>query len=193
MPSWLAGGALAGAWFLFFTLIARCFNRAKRNRPRVGPAAPAADTKTSQVAEAHAKLCLDPSGLIRRGKFGGIDLFDSPLEQQIGFMDAAALRAMYEEHVLSKASKTQFSPTPHNPNFLCTSEGEFFYVVGKDGIDMATWELKPGARPTYDDSQMVDGRNAASIEELMSSPETKRSGLRVVEIIALRLYSGKFT
>jgi len=177
--AWLAAGTAAG---VLYALLAHVFSRAKKNR---------VDPHVSQVAEAHAKLCLDPSGLIRRGKFGGIDLFDRPLEQQIGFMDARALRAMYEEHVLSKDSKTPFSP-PHNPNLRCTPETEFGFVVGTDGIDIVTWELKPQALPTYDDDMMVEGRNAKTIEEVMSSSEAKRSGLRNVEAIALRLYSGKF-
>ncbi len=34
------------------------------------------------------------SGLIRKGKFGGIDWFDSMLEEQVGYMDATALRGI---------------------------------------------------------------------------------------------------
>ena len=37
---------------------------------------------------------MDVSGLVRKGKFGGIDLFDSTLEEQVGYMDTTALRGM---------------------------------------------------------------------------------------------------
>ena len=37
---------------------------------------------------------------------------------------------------------------------------------------------------------MVEGRNATPISELLEAEEAKRAGLRDVEVIALRLYSG---
>ena len=40
---------------------------------------------------------MDASGLIRKGVFGGIALFDGTLEDQVGHMDAAALRAKLED------------------------------------------------------------------------------------------------
>ena len=88
------------------------------------------------------------SGLIRKGKFGGIDWFDSMLEEQVGYMDATALRGMCAEHCMHAASSTApFSP-PNNPGLVCMPKGEFFFVVGKD---IAKWEVKPGARPAkYD-------------------------------------------
>jgi len=89
---------------------------------------------------------MDASGLIRKGVFGGIALFDGTLEDQVGHMDASALRAIYAEHVLSADAKTAFSP-PNNPTMECTPEGELFYVVGTDGIDTEKCELKPDAPP----------------------------------------------
>jgi pyruvate/2-oxoglutarate dehydrogenase complex dihydrolipoamide acyltransferase (E2) component len=77
----------------------------------------------NEVAQRHAKLCMDVSGLIRKGKFGGIALFDSTLEEQVGCMDAPALRGMYAEHVMDAASSAApFSP-PNNPSLTCTPEG----------------------------------------------------------------------
>jgi len=145
----------------------------------------------NEVAQRHAKLCMDVSGLIRKGKFGGIALFDSTLEEQVGYMDATALRGMYAEHVMDAASSAApFSP-PNNPSLTCTPEGEFWYVVGKDGIDITKWEVKPGALPAKYEGCMVEGRNATPLSELLEADEAKRAKLRDTELIALRLYSGK--
>jgi hypothetical protein len=158
---------------------------------RLGGGAPGSDATANEVSQRHAKLCLDVSGLIRKGKFGGIDLFDSMLEEQVGYMDATALRGLYAEHCMDTASSTTpFSP-PNNPGLKCTPEREFFYVVGKDGIDIAKWEVKPGARPATYDGCMVEGRNTTSLSELLEADEAKRAKLRDTELIALRLYSGK--
>ena len=62
------------------------------------------------MAQRHAKLCMDASGLIRKGVFGGIALFDGTLEDQVGHMDASTLRAIYAEHVLSADAQLPFSP-----------------------------------------------------------------------------------
>ena len=229
---------------------------------------------SNEVAQRHAKLCMDASGLIRKGAFGGIALFDGTLEEQVGHMDASALRAIYGEHVLAENAQTSFSP-PNNPTLKCTPEDELFYVVGKDGIDTEKWELKTcptcerktgddrvdvrkgdvlmvkddvdAVKSSFKDSDldldhwdvhedymgmhgvvsetddfsvclehedgqlvwwpygavvmetsaleeraaMTEGRNCKSIRELMESDEAKRAGLRDVEVIALRLYSGK--
>ena len=69
----------------------------------------------------------------------------------------------------------------------------FYYVVSsiKDGIDIAKWEVKPGARPAKYDGCMVEGRNATPLSELLQADEAKRAKLRDTELIALRLYSGK--
>ena len=145
----------------------------------------------NEVAQRHAKLCMDASGLIRKGKFGDIDLFDSMLEEQVGYMDATALRGMYAEHCMDAASSNApFSP-PNNPSLVCTPEREFYYVVGEGGIDIAKWEVKPGARPAKYDGCMVEGRNDTPLSELLEADEAKRAKLRDTELIALRLYSGK--
>jgi hypothetical protein len=78
---------------------------------------PSVVATANEVAQRHAKLCMDVSGLIRKGKFGGIDLFDSMLEEQVGYMDATALRGMYAEHCMDAASSiAPFSP-PNNPSW----------------------------------------------------------------------------
>jgi hypothetical protein len=141
------------------------------------------------VAQTHSKLCMDPSSLVRKGTFGGMALFDSRLEEQVGCMDVVPLRAMWAEHCLSSDSSTTFSP-PNNPTLVCTPQDEFYFVVGKDGIDKREWKLKPGAVPTFDTCSMVEGRNAKAISELLESPEAKAAGLLDVEIVALRLFSG---
>jgi DNA segregation ATPase FtsK/SpoIIIE-like protein len=172
----------------------------ERKRVAAGAEAPAARARkacvpsvvatANEVAQRHAKICMDVSGLIRKGKFGGIDLFDSMLEEQVGYMDATALRGMYAEHCMGAASLAPFSP-PNNPSLICTPEREFWYVVGKDGIDIAKWEVKSGARPAKYDGCMVEGRNDTPLSELLEADEAKRAKLRDTELIALRLYSGK--
>ena len=142
----------------------------------------------NQVAQRHAKLCMDVSGLIRKGVFGGIALFDGTLEDQVGHMDASALRAFYAEHVLSADAQTPFTP-PNNP-MQCTPESELWFVVGTDGIDTEKGELKPDASPAHYAGCMVEGRNDKSLSKLMEAEEARRAGLRVEEVVALRLYSG---
>ena len=85
--------------------------------------------------------------------------------EQVGWADSIALRGIFAEHVLSSDSQTTFSP-PNNPELVCTPERELFFVVGKDGIDTATWEIKPDAHPTYEASAMVSGRNAEHMAKL---------------------------
>ena len=165
--------------------------RAPAESAAPAPAMPLHADAQGEVAQRHAKLCMDVSGLIRKGKFGGIDLFDSMLEEQVGYMDATALRGMYAEHCMDAASSNApFSP-PNNPSLVCTPEREFYYVVGEGGIDIAKWEVKPGARPAKYDGCMVEGRNATPLSELLQADEAKRAKLRDTELIALRLYSGK--
>ena len=168
--------------------LVRCLAQARASEVRA-PAESAAPE--NEVAQRHAKLCMDVSGLIRKGKFGGIAFFDSTLEEQVGCMDAPALRGMYAEHVMDAASSAApFSP-PNNPSLTCTPEGEFWYVVGKDGIDITKWEIKPGALPAEYDGCMVEGRNATPLSELLKADEAERAKLRDTELIVLRLYSGK--
>ena len=62
---------------------------------RLGGGAPGSEATANEVAQRHGKLCMDGSGVIRRGRCGGIDLFDSMLEEQVGYMDATALRGIY--------------------------------------------------------------------------------------------------
>jgi hypothetical protein len=159
------------------------------------PAACARDASASsmvatanEVEQRHAKLCMDVIGLVRKGKFGGIDLFDSTLEEQVGYMDTTALRGMYAEHCMDAASSNApFSP-PNNAGLECTPEVKFYYIVCKDGIDIAKWEFKPGARPATYDGCMVEGCSSTPLSELLEADEAKRAKL---ELIALRLYSGK--
>jgi len=138
------------------------------------------------VAQRHATLCIHVSCVIKKGKFGDIDLFDSTLEEQVDYIDANALRGIYA----AASSSALFSP-PNNPGLECTPDCEFYYVVGKDGIDIDKWEVKPGARPSTYDGCMVEGRNATPLSELLEADEAKRAKLRDTELIALRLYSGK--
>ena len=100
------------------------------------------------------------------------ELFDSTLDEHIGFMDSRPLRAMYAEHVMAPGSQEPFSP-PNNPDLVCTPEGEFNFVVGKDGVDTEKWELKPGARPTCAEESMVAGRNNKALEDLLKMPQVR--------------------
>ena len=108
----------------------------------------------------------------------------------MGWADSIALRGIFAEHVLSSDSQTTFSP-PNNPELVCTPERELFFVVGKDGIDTATWEIKPDAHPTYEASDMVSGRNAEHMAKLKEAVEFKQAKLTEAELVALRLYTGR--
>ena len=145
---------------------------ARLGEPKVAPSSsrPSVAATGNKVAQRHAKLCMDASGLIRKGVFGGIALFDGTLEDQVGHMDASALRAIYAEHVLSADAKTAFSP-PNNPTLDCTPEGELFYVVGTDGIDTEKCELKPDACPAHYEGCMVQGRNDTPLSKLLVAEE----------------------
>ena len=146
---------------------------------------PAVDVSAAAVT---SKICMDPSSLVP-GKFGDIALFDRPLDQDVGFMDAVPLRGIYLEHVISADSLTAFSP-PNHPHLRCTPKGELYFVVGKHGYKTETFELDLEALPTYGDSDMVQGRNAKSLAELMRAPEVVSAGLLLAEVVALRLHSG---
>ena len=146
-------------------------------------------SEANSVAQKQLKLCMYPTALVRKGTFGGIALFDSTLEQQLGVMDPLVLRAMYAEHVLSSDSRESFSP-PNHPDLICTPEGEFSFVAGKHGVDTANWDLKPNAHPLCAPGAMIPGRNAISLATLSQATEAKRAQLLPVEILALRLYSG---
>jgi hypothetical protein len=158
---------------------------AARGEGRPAPA----ERKATAVQDKHAKLCLDPAGLVRKGKFGGIRLFDSLLSDAIGFMASSVGRAMYAEHVMAAGSQVAFSP-PKHPNYTTTPEQEWYFVVGVDGIDQETFELKPDGRPTCREGSMFPGRNAKRVADLMEMPQAQRAGLTGFEIVALRLYSG---
>lgn len=163
-------------------------------RPTAPPATIAANARVvvaagNAVAQRHAKLCMDPSTLVRKGEFGSIELFDCQIEEQLGCMDVKSLRGIYAEHCLSPDSHKVFSP-PNNPSLSCTPEEEFFFVVGKDGINQEKWELNPGARPASYPGCMVAGRNATTIAELLGRPEAAKAGLRTDELMAIRMYSG---
>lgn len=51
--------------------------------------------------------------LVRKGKFGGIQLSDRALEESTGHMDVNLIRGIYTEHMLSSDSHVVFSP-PNN-------------------------------------------------------------------------------
>jgi len=137
-----------------------------------------------------SKFCMDPRALVT-GTFGGIDLFDSTLEEQLGPADPDPLRAIYAEHCLMPDSNAPYRPT-NNPTLVTTPKLEFEFVVGSSSIDAAQgqWKLKPASHPSLYPACMVEGRNCKSIEALLATPEAKAAQLLDVEIIALRLGSG---
>jgi hypothetical protein len=118
----------------------------------------------------------------------GIELFDSTLQEQLGPADADILRAMYAEHCLDQDAKEPYYA--ENIGMTTCPELEFGAVVGQDGVDRTQWQLKHDAQPTLYPGAMVEGRNAKTIKELMTSAEAKKAGLIDVEIIGLRLASG---
>ena len=139
------------------------------------------------MAEMHEKLCLDPNSLVRKGKLGGMALFDSTLEQHIGSMDGIPLRGMLTEHCHSPDSHKKFNPA-NAIALWSTPEKEFYFVVGEDGVDQRNWKLVPGAQPTVYEGALVEGRVVKSVTDLQREPQA--AVLRDVEIVALRLYCG---
>jgi len=139
------------------------------------------------VAEMHAKLCMDPSGLIRKGSIAGIELFDSSIEGLVGFSDESPLRGLFTEHCLSLDSHLPFIPPNVSTSqpMSCTPEAEFYFVVGENGIDTQAWELVPGAVPRQYEGAMVPGRNDTTLSFLLQHPSAAL--LTVSELIALRL------
>ena len=133
---------------------------------------------------------MNPNMLVRKGKFGGIKLFNGTLEEVLGHPDAVFMRGIYSEHALSPDSHQEFTP-PNNPQLRCTPKGELDFVIGEDGIDLETFEVNLDASPTYDESSLVNGRTVQLIAELMEKEEAKLAGLHIAEIVALRLYTGK--
>jgi hypothetical protein len=131
-----------------------------------------------------SKFAMDVEALVTFG----IELFDSTLQEQLGPADADILRAMYAEHCLDKDAKEPYYA--ENIGMTTCPELEFGAVVGQDGIDRTQWQLKHDAKPTLYPGAMVEGRNAKTIKELMTSAEAKKAGLLDVEIIGLRLASG---
>ncbi len=64
-------------------------------------------------------------------------------------------------------------------------------MVGRDGLDKSSWTFDVDrAEPVMEEGIMVKGRNAEKLAALLRSPEVKQSVVTVVEVVALRLYTG---
>ena len=160
-------------------------------RAKTAAAAGRGAIATNAVAAEHARLsktCLDPSSLVL-GKYGDIALFDRRLAQDVGVMDSKPLRGIMSDHCMWDDSLEPFNPA-NNTNLTCTPKGQWIYVVGQDGFNNKTFEIDLTARPTYDEGDLVEGRNAKSLGELMRAPEVERAGLSIAEVVALRLFTG---
>jgi len=107
---------------------------APASRPSTPPAAEAANARVvassvNAVALRHAKLCLEPNGLVRKGRFGDMDLFERMLEEQVGFADVNPLHGLYAEHCISTDSHAACSP-PNNPS-LVHARGRVLFRRGR--------------------------------------------------------------
>ena len=94
---------------------------------------------------------------------------------------------MYAEHVLSKDSEEEF--TASNTGIKTTPKAEWLFVVGKEGLDTTKWEFVAGSQPSYE-GDLLKGRNARSLDELMGMEQARTSMLTSEEMVALRLYTG---
>ena len=148
-------------------------------------------TITSEVSALHSKFTQDPNFKGVRGKFAADELFAAGIDGIVGPLDVQYIRAMYNEHCLNAEASKQFTAWNAGHEIKTTPEREWFFVVGRDGLDKSSWTFDvERAEPVVEEGMMVEGRNAKKLAALLQSPEVKRSDVTVAEIVALRLYTG---
>lgn len=146
---------------------------------------------TSEVSALHSKFTQDPNFKGVRGKFAADDLFAAGIDGIVGPLDVQNIRAMYNEHCLNAEASKQFTACNAGHEIKTTPEREWFFVVGRDGLDKSSWTFDvERAEPVVEEGMMVEGRNAKKLAALLQSPEAKRSEVTEAEIVALRLYTG---
>ncbi|KAJ1466266.1 hypothetical protein T484DRAFT_1922379 [Baffinella frigidus] len=103
------------------------------------------------------------SGKFVDGKYGGLELFSMGLEGYVGLPDVHVFEAMVREH----ASKEKFSPD--------FEEWEYIVTKGPDGKVFVN---------------NIDRKGSVMCPDFMTHEMTKKAKLTLVEVIALRLYTG---
>jgi hypothetical protein len=97
----------------------------------------------------------------------------------------------------------KFVPGPE-PEFPCQlgvsvpswapmrSSRDWEFVVGSNGVDLVKWtfDLEHAAEPACTAEDMVEGRHATPLREFMQLLLVKKAGLRVAEVVAIRLHAG---
>ncbi|KAJ1488006.1 hypothetical protein T484DRAFT_1784654, partial [Baffinella frigidus] len=117
--------------------------------------------KSGTNAEAEAGL---RTGKFVDGKYGSLELFDTGLEGYVGLPDVRVFEAMKREHT----STDKFTPDKE--------EWEHVVTKGPDGkVFVNNTERRAGTK---------------MCEDFMKHEMTKKAGLTIEEVIALRLYTG---
>lgn len=122
--------------------------------------------------------------------FGGKAESLPSLQQLLGFADIASpLRCMFAEHCLSEDARLEFRTSWGE---VTSPAEEWEYVVGVGGLDQETWTLRePKAIGSSTKGQRdVHGRNRWSVLGLHHKKKAYDAGLSVVEVCALRLFTG---
>ena len=165
---------------------------------RLSATAPQGDAPASSSSGAvyrlHTKFFQDPTlfqdqSKSFRAKFGSDDDFAGGMQGKLGKMDLEFVKRMYLEHNRAHDAQTEFAYG--NKGKTSTAQREWRFVVGSHGVSVHTWTFDvERAEPEYTPEDLVAGRNAKPLRELMRLPRVKEAGLRVAEVVGLRLYSG---
>jgi hypothetical protein len=105
---------------------------------------------------------------------------------QVGKMDVNVSKAMAAEHTMSQDSEEAF--VAPNTGLSTTPFKEWLFVVGTGGCVSEAGEIVEGER--RENEVLAEGRNAKSLEHLKGLIEARESELTMVELVALRLYTG---
>ena len=126
-----------------------------------------------------------------RANLGSDDAFAGGIQGKLGRMGLEYVKDMYLEHNHTLDAETEFKTYNAGHVLITTAKREWEFVVGSQGVDLVTWTFDlERAEPKYTPESMVEGRNATPLRELMQLPLVKKAGLRVAEVVAIRLYAG---
>jgi hypothetical protein len=147
---------------------------------------------SSDVSALHSKFTQDPNFKGVRGKFGTDKLFAAGIEAIVGPLDVKWIRAMFNEHCIVTDAQKVFTAWNAGNVIHTTSEREWLFVVGILGLDRTSWTFDLALAEPVVDGMMVSGRNAKRLADLVETAESKKAGLWIEEIVALRLYTGMY-
>ena len=132
----------------------------------------------------------DPSQSFR-ANLGSDDEFVGGIQGKLGKMGLEYVKDMYLEHNCTHDAKREFTANNAGHVLKTTAKREWEFVVGSHGVDLVKWTFDlEHAEPAYTAEDMVEGRNATPLRELMLLLLVKKAGLRVAEVVAIRLYTG---